>query len=434
MASRSPVPQAPPERTKRDGLTIPPAVELRPFRSIRYSRATIAERGLASLIAPPGPVEAAGPGNIGRLTSPADPDAAAKTLGNWLGGGILEEERRPGLWNYRQTFVHEGATLVRDALVGLVRLTEPSKDRLLRLEEPDTSARDGALALRRALKADFVPALLLTRAPLSGLLATRRRPDLTALDATGVRHDAYRITDYAAHVEFQGAVKNAEAILVEGEDLFEAALEYSKDPAAAKFGGAKYKLSALVEAESPALVVRPVHRMLAGMSDWNPADLVYAASDFFETRESSSTGEALGALHDLSRARPAFVLAARGVKPTLFVLRDRPEALPWPEDRSEAWRRLDVAAIDVALLSRLLSADPAGLAHEGKLTFTTEEAEALAAVENGSAQAAILLRPMPFAEIETLAHSDERLPRRAASFQPKLFAGLFGFSLEDPVY
>jgi len=49
-------------------------------------------------------------------------------------------------------------------------------------------------------------------------------------------------------------------------------------------------------------------------------------------------------------------------------------------------------------------------------------------------QAALLLRPMSFSEIETLAHSGERLPRRAATFHPAVFAGLFGYSLEDPVY
>ena len=410
-------------------------MELRPFRSIRYSRAAIAEHGLPSLIAPPdADPGSAAPENIARLASAGDAEAAAANFADWTARGILEKERRPGLWKYRQTFVHEGATLVRDALLGLVRLAAPSRDRLLRLEEPDPVARGEALARLRSLKADFTPGLLLTRAPLSGLLATTRRPDLSALDSGGVRHDAYRITDYAAHVELQGLVKNAEAILAEGEDLFEAALEYSRDPAAVKFGGAKYKLCALVDAESDALVVRPVHRLLSGITDWNPPHLVYAASDFFETREYSSVGEALAALHDLSRLSPAFVLAARGAKPALFVLRDRPEALPWPEDRSEAWRRLDVAAIDVALLSRLLSAEPAALAREGKLSFTSDTAAALAEVEAGNAQAALLLRPMPFPDIETIAHSGERLPPGAAAFHPKVFAGLFGFSLEDPVY
>jgi uncharacterized protein (DUF1015 family) len=414
-------------------------VELRPFRSIRYSRATIAERGLASLIAPPPDRDSAAtapppPGNIRRLTAAEDPTAAATTLKNWLNGGILEKERRPGLWNYRQTFIHDGTTVVRNALVGLVRLAAPARDRLLRLEEPSPARRESALALLRSLKADFTPGLLLTRAPLSGHLATTRRPDLSALDSDGVRHDAYRIADYAAHVELQGLVKNAEAILAEGEDLFEAALEYSTDPAAAKFGGAKYKLCAILEADSPALVIRPVHRLLAGQADWNPEHLVYAASDFFETRDYPSPAAALAALDELSRRFPAFALVAPPAKPALFVLRDRPDALPWPPDRSEAWRRLDIAAIDVALFSRLLSAEADSLEREGKLTFTPDTAAALAAVETGSAQAALLMRPLSFSEMETLAHSGERLPRRAATFHPALFAGLFGYSLEDPVY
>ena len=44
------------------------------------------------------------------------------------------------------------------------------------------------------------------------------------------------------------------------------------------------------------------------------------------------------------------------------------------------------------------------------------------------------MRPMTFSEIETIAHAGERLPHHAASFDPKFFSGLFGFSLEDPVY
>ncbi|HEY6065024.1 MAG TPA: DUF1015 family protein, partial [Thermoanaerobaculia bacterium] len=204
-------------------------MELRPFRSIRYSTATIAERGLSELIAAPGRVDSPAPGNIGRLTSPSDADAAAKTLGNWLSGGIFDKERRPGLWVYRQSFSIGGRPLVRDALVGLVRLGAVEKGPILDpYEPPDPERVAERLALLRALKADFTPSFLLTRAPLSGALATTRSPNLTAVDADGVRHDAFRIADYAAHVELQGLVKNAEAILADGEEIFEAAVEYSK--------------------------------------------------------------------------------------------------------------------------------------------------------------------------------------------------------------
>ncbi|MGI0150022.1 MAG: hypothetical protein ACREDF_10900, partial [Thermoplasmata archaeon] len=59
---------------------------------------------------------------------------------------------------------------------------------------------------------------------------------------------------------------------------------------------------------------------------------------------------------------------------------------------------------------------------------------ALAAVEKREAQAAILMRPMTISEIETVVHAGERLPPNAVRFSPPIFPGLFGVSLEDPVY
>jgi uncharacterized protein (DUF1015 family) len=413
-------------------------VELRPFRSLRYSRATIRERDLSSLIAPPDAAEPgpdAAPENVARLTSAADPAAAAATLKEWVAAGILEKERRPGLWTYRQTFLLDGRPVVRDALVGLVRLGARDKGSLFDpFEPPKSEGRDRRLALLSALRADFTPSFVITRAPLAGRLATTRRPELTATDSSGSRHDAFRITDYAEHVELQGIVKNVEAILADGEERFEAAHAFSKDPDSAKLPGAKYKLCAIVDAESPGLAVRPVHRLVSGLTDWNPGQVLYAATDFFETRPFDSALQALGALDALSRLQPGFVVVAPPERPTLFALRDRPEALPWPTDRSEAWRGLDVAALEVAFFSRLLGISPEALGRGEHVSHETDAAGALAAVDGGRAQAAVLMRPVTVFEIETVVHAGDRLPPRSAIFHPEVFAGLFGVALEDPVY
>jgi uncharacterized protein (DUF1015 family) len=410
-------------------------VELRPFRSIRYSRATIEERGLSALIAPPRRVESPAPGNIARLTFAEDADAAAKTHQNWLAGGILEKERRPALWLYRQTFFADGRPLVRDALVGLVRIGDGEKGPVLDPQEPPAPELvEQRLALLRAMRADFTPSFIVTHAPLSGRLATTRAPELSAVDPDGVRHDAMRIADYAAHVELQGLVKNVEAILADGGDRLVAAREYSTDPAAAKFGGAKYKLCAIVEMESPGLLMRPVHRLLRGIPGWNPERLISEASEFFETRELATPAQALPALGQVSRLRTAFALVAPPAKPTLFVLRDRPAALPWPEGRSESWRGVDTAVLEVAFFSRLLELDRETSARAGQVAFTSDSDAAVAATESGDAQAAILMRPLTLSEIETVVHAGDRLPPRSVSFYPEMFAGLFGVSLEDPVY
>src|SRR5262249_57560970 len=63
----------------------------------------------------------------------------------------------------------------------------------------------------------------------------------------GEGRDFFGINDYAQHVERQGLVKNAEAELVTGRALWEAARQFSTSPAAAKLSGAKYKLCAIAE-------------------------------------------------------------------------------------------------------------------------------------------------------------------------------------------
>ena len=234
-------------------------MELRPFRSLRYSPHVIAERGLAALIACPANRATAGhaatppaPENVLRLALPPGGDrgrasAAAQTLQSWKQAGILLSERRPGLWIYRQTIPRKPQPLVATLLIGLVRLGDTGPAGPIAPEPPDPRTPEERLGLRRALRADFEPSLLLTRAPLSGALSTTRRPDLSAENGVGVRHDAYRIHDYAQHVELQGLVKNAEVALAAGRDLWEAAREFEKDAAAEKLPGAKFKLCAILE-------------------------------------------------------------------------------------------------------------------------------------------------------------------------------------------
>jgi len=156
------------------------------------------------------------------------------------------KERRPGLWIDRQVFEEDGRTVVLPLLVGLVRLGDASGVELPQDEVPaeSISKRVGALV---AAKADAEPCLLVTRAPLEGALATTRRPDFTIEPPAGPRHDFFRINDYAQHVELQGLVKNADAALLSGRALWEAARQFSVSPAAAKLPGAKYKLCAIAD-------------------------------------------------------------------------------------------------------------------------------------------------------------------------------------------
>ena len=163
-----------------------------------------------------------------------------------LRGSPRFKERRPGLWIDRQAFGEGEAAGLLPVLIGLVRLGETAEVELGEAAAPPdaVSKRVGSLV---SVKSDGEPSVLLTRAPLTAALETRRRPDFSIASAGGARHDFFRINDYAQHVELQGLVKNAEAELLSGRDLWEAAAQFSSSPAAAKLPGAKYKLCVIAE-------------------------------------------------------------------------------------------------------------------------------------------------------------------------------------------
>jgi uncharacterized protein (DUF1015 family) len=423
-------------------------MDLRPFRSIRFSPRVLKARGLSTVFAPPydqipparqDALYAQAPENIVRITCRRKDDedqyaGAAKTLADWLADGTLEKERRPALWIYRQTFTDGGQTFVRDALVGLVRLAEYETEVIRPHERTLAKPKADRLALLAATKADLELVFLMTRAPLSAALSTRRVAQLTATDPDGVRHDAFRISDYAVHVELQGLVKNAEAIIADGHHRYETALAFSKDPAAAKLPGARYKLCAIVDMASPGLVVRPIHRLLSGLPGWNPENLLTAARAYFDVEEQPNARDAVAALQKHSRIRPAFVLFAPPARPVLLTLSASPASLPWPEGRSEAWKGLDVAALEVALFGKLLSIDTDAIARGEHVSFTSDTDAALSAVEKGQAQAAVLMRPTTVSDVEAVVSAGDRLPQKSTHFFPKMYSGIFGVSLEEPVY
>jgi len=423
-------------------------MELRPFRSIRYAPRVLSARGLSAVFAPPydqiGPavqerLYASAPENIVRVTyrkrEGEDPYAdAAQQLSGWLADGTLEKEKRPALWIYRQTFTADGATVVRDALVGLVRLVEYDAGSVLPHERTLAKPKQDRLALLAATKADLELVFLMTRAPLSAALSTRRTPALTAMDEHGVRHDAFRIADYAAHVELQGLVKNAESIIADGHHRWETALAFSKDPAAAKMPGARYKLCAIVDMASPGLIVRPIHRLLTKLPDREPRRVLESAKSWFDLVELSDPRTALEALGTHSRIRPAFVLHAPPSRPTLLTLKENPAPIPWPEGRSDAWRGLDVSALEVVFLGKILGIDTDAIARGEFVSFTSDADAAIAAVDRREAQAAVLMRATTVADVEAVVGAGDRLPQKSTHFFPKMYSGLLGVSLEDAVY
>ena len=67
------------------------------------------------------------------------------------------------------------------------------------------------------------------------------------------------------------------------------------------------------------------------------------------------------------------------------------------------------------------------------LSYTRSAEEAVAAVQTGARQAAVLVRPTPSAAVRDVALAGESLPQKSTYYWPKLLTGLVMSDLDSPV-
>jgi uncharacterized protein (DUF1015 family) len=71
------------------------------------------------------------------------------------------------------------------------------------------------------------------------------------------------------------------------------------------------------------------------------------------------------------------------------------------------------------------------MAAEGRLTYATDAAEAVAEVESGRADVAFLVRPTPIEDVLAVAEAGDSMPAKSTLFYPKAATGLVFNPLSD---
>jgi uncharacterized protein (DUF1015 family) len=173
-------------------------------------------------------------------------------------------------------------------------------------------------------------------------------------------------------------------------------------------------LMGLTALDDPGLVVLPTHRLLTRWPE--------GAEGAFTATPVAGLGELQAALREAPEDAPALGLLRPG---GAWLLTGAPDP-----DRSPA-ERLDVAAIEREILVPHLGADQAALAHDEVLSYTKDATEALELVESGAVAAALVLRPIPKADVAAVAEAGETMPQKSTYFFPKLLTGVAFHSLVD---
>jgi uncharacterized protein (DUF1015 family) len=362
--------------------------EIKPFRAVRYDERRAGP--LDSLVAPPydviGPEErrdylARNPYNVVRLTLPDSEEEAGRDFTSWRNDQILRTDEHLTLWALEQDYVGpDGVERTRRGLVTALRAEPYEHGVILPHERTHAGPKEGRLRLLRAVKAQLEPIFLLYdgQAPIA---FPGGAPEVEA-EGAGAVSRLWRIGDAAAREAAASWFADKTLLIADGHHRYETTLAFAAET---ESPATEFMLAVLVSRQDEGLEIFATHRVVERLSDTNGARAEQVAG---------GPVEGLRALEALDAERPAAILYRRGE--TLLLRGDEQEP-------------------DARFVERL------GL--EG-LSYTPYADDAVARVDAGEAEAALLLRPPRVEQVAAVAERGETMPQKSTYFFPKLLSGL----------
>jgi uncharacterized protein (DUF1015 family) len=353
----------------------PAMAEIKPFSALRYDTAQAGP--LEDLVAPPydviGPAEreqflARSPYNVVHLTLPDSEEQAGRDLRDWRESGVLATEE-PASWALSQDYVGpDGVARTRTGVVASLKVEPYERGTVLPHERTHRGPKEGRLRLLRATHTQLEPIFLLYEGEAS-FSVPDRAPEL---DVEGTR--LWRLDDASIGEAFA----DRRLLIADGHHRYETALAYHEEMGTEASG---YMMVVLVSTSDPGLMIFPTHRVAATVNGPNPThdDINLAMLDL--------------------EARP----------------RDSAAALLYRRDHQISLLHGQPGQLDVELVEAKAP---------GNVTYTPSLDDAIAAVDQGDAEGAFLVRPLRVEDVFEVAARGETMPQKSTYFYPKLVSGL----------
>ncbi|HHV76872.1 MAG TPA: DUF1015 domain-containing protein [Syntrophothermus lipocalidus] len=422
-----------------------------PFIGLRYNTNKIPN--LASVVTPPYDIidEAAQvryyaehPANVIRLELglefPNDDEnnnrytRAAEYMQRWIEEDILVYESKPALYFYQQEFNIQGNTVVRNGFICGLKVEAYDKGNILPHEETLSKPKEDRLRLLRATQANFSSIFGLYSDPEktidSALQAaiSDTSPTSELVDEVGETHRLWVITDNETIRTVVEAIKDKKIFIADGHHRYETALEYAQEMEAKGLPGYDYVMITLVNLYDQGLIILPTHRVVKNLEGFDLEAFRVKLGSYFNVRPFGSADQLSAFLKAMEeQGEDQQVFGMYGQNGVLYILSLRPNveiAQALPNDKSEAWKRLDVAVLDNLVLDHMLGIGASQRKNQEYLAYTKDAQWAVQQVDKGLYQVAFFLNPTRVKEVVDVAQARDKMPQKATYFYPKLLTGL----------
>jgi uncharacterized protein (DUF1015 family) len=438
---------------------------VQPFRGWRYNPDKAGS--LADLLAPPYDVislsqqaefclrspynivhldlgEPAGPG----IGDPRRYREAADLLRRWQAEGILVRDQAPAFYLYEEQYTDPlGRPQTQRGLIGAVEL-HPYEDRVILPHEGTLKGpKLDRLALMEACEVAFSQIFALYSDPELTVeritdQVVREAPWFEVSDGQGVRHRMWVIADAEAVAAIGAALEDRQIVIADGHHRYETALAYREEYRAAHGvdpeAPPERVTMFLANTESSGLTILAAHRMLERVppGTWDrlvtcPTRPLAVANVVLPSGSNAQVARTMvEMLARWQNQAQAFIAYGRERSAYLLLMpRDAPLPPDYGAGHSETWRRLDVAVLHHLVMGDVLGLTGSYAESGENVTFTRYAEEAVALVEAGKQEMALLLNPTGVPEVMAIAQAGDRMPQKGTYFYPKLLAGIVLYDL-----
>ncbi len=339
---------------------------------------------------------------------------AARTMEEWISGGVWARDAKPGMFAYFQEFTvpDTGERLVRKGFIALGQVEEYASGIVFRHEQTLSGPKKDRMELLKHTHTQFEPIFMLYPDPagaIDGLLdvAALAPPIAEVTDEDGAIHRMWKV---GAGAQIQQLMADKKLLIADGHHRYETAMAFQREHP--HLPGASRMIMAFVNMHSAGLKILATHRLVNGI---NTEGFLAAAGRDFDVRETP-------ALDDIKAAWAAsgdrsIIGAAIGDK--LYLLEDR-----------TARGALDVRILHEGLLGKALGIGEEAVRDEKHLRYIRGIDLAVEEVRKGAAQIAFLLKPTSVQQVADTSFSGGVMPQKSTDFYPKLLSGMVMYKLD----
>jgi uncharacterized protein (DUF1015 family) len=343
---------------------------------------------------------------------------AAACLKAWMANGILEQEKTPSLYAYYQQFTvpDTGQKVERKSFIGLSALEDYSAGVVYRHEQTLSGPKKDRMELLRHTRAHFEQIFMLYRDPNLGVdkildEAATSAPAIVVKDEYDAIHRLWKISDPATITCIQELMADKKLLIADGHHRYETALAFRNENPDLR--DAQRMTMAFVNMHSPGLEILATHRVLSGLTGFDPAAFLNKVG-----------GRRLESIDEL---RKIFATPEPGKIRIGIVLRSG-EIRLYERDRKPG--ELDVKVLHEELLGRMLGISEEAVREQKHIEYGRGLDAAHGGVREGAAEIAFLLEPTTIKQVADVAFSGGVMPQKSTDFYPKLLSGLTIFKLE----